>query len=354
MTKQFKIKDLNFQDLVGKRYKNWKHFCDENNINYDNSATYSKSQKEILEKYCKVKWLNKREFIIKEIYEIPRATKTKQGRQGEFATPIEELLRYLPQNTYLSMSKIMLLLGLVQQDYIDYKFNKKKCVEEIMYELDKPTLGIKVFNDKALMKIVENFYLQSSFLTESIKNKLNTLAKNNIIELSIKTKIKRNSVYRYATKKEEELISKAEIDALDKLNRKDKKEVLLKNEYESFYSIVKDTLANNNIKLDMYFPAYKFKFIDKRKGRKLSNESINKLKEELFSSYIKKVRKNISLENNTKQILYIKSLSHMSLNEEDIILYLNKLCDFLLCGEPYSKYHKIDNIEDEKENKIPF
>ena len=45
----------------------------------------------------------------------------------------------------------------------------------------------------------------------------------------------------------------------------------------------------------------------------------------------------------------------MSLNEEDIILYLNKLCDFLLCKHPYIQYHDKDDIKDrDEENKIPF
>lgn len=357
MSNNVKIKDLNFQDLVDKRYKNWKQFCNENKIGYNSNPDYCKSQKDILEKYCKVKWIDKREFIIKEVYKKPQATKTKQGRQGEFATPIEELLRYLPQDTYLSMSKIMLLLGLIQQDYIDYKFNKKRCVEEIMHELNKSDFGIKNFDDNCLMKIVENFYLHSSFISESIKNKLNTLAKNNIIELKIKTKIKKNDTYRYATKKEEKLIAEAEENALLLLDRKDKKEVLLKNEYNSFNNIVKDILSGENIKIDMYFPAYKFKFVDKKKGRKLSVKSIEKLKTVLFSAYIAKVRKNLSLENNYKQIAYIESLSHKGLEKEEIVLYLNKLCDFLLCGKPYQEYYKKTKMKDkydDKENGIPF
>ena len=66
MSNNIKIKDINFNEIVGKRYKNWKQFCEENNIVY-NAGNYTKSQKKELERYCKLKWIDKREFIIKEV-----------------------------------------------------------------------------------------------------------------------------------------------------------------------------------------------------------------------------------------------------------------------------------------------
>ena len=220
MSNNIKIKDINFNEIVGKRYKNWKQFCEENNVNYHKCGDYFKSQKQELERYCKIKWIDKREFIIKEIYDKPKANKKTQGRQGEFASPIEILLRYLPQDEYMSMSKIMLELGLITQDYVDYKFNQRKCVKEIMYELDKPHFGIKDYDDYALGKIVHNFYMQSNFISETIKGKLNTLAKNNIIELKIKTIIKKGNDYRQATTKEDGYIKLSEEEAVELMGKK--------------------------------------------------------------------------------------------------------------------------------------
>ena len=358
MSNNIKIKDINFNEIVGKRYKNWKQFCEENNINYNSHGVYTRTQKQELERYCKIKWIDKREFIIKEIYDKPKANKKTQGRLGEFASPIEILLRYLPQDEYMSMSKIMLELGLITQDYVDYKFNQRKCVKEIMYELDKPHFGIKDYDDYALGKIVHNFYMQSNFISETIKGKLNTLAKNNIIELKIKTKIKKNDKYRYATSSEEELIKQAEKEALELMNRENKKEVLFANEFEEFYSKVVSLLSSDGIKLDMYYPAYKFKFIDGKKGRKLSEDKINKLKQELHISYANKVLENLDMNNNHKSIEFIQNVSHKSLEVDKIETYLKTLCDILICGKAYVKYtppfKKKTTLDEDKENGIPF
>ena len=128
ISQKVKIKDLDFESLIGKRYKNWKQFCEENNINYNRNTDFVKLQKKELQRYTKVKWIgkNKREFIIKEIYEQPKPNTSTRGKDGDISMPLEELLRYLPQDEYMSISKIMLELGLVSQDYIFYKFNRAK------------------------------------------------------------------------------------------------------------------------------------------------------------------------------------------------------------------------------------
>ena len=100
----------------------------------------------------------------------------------------------------------------------------------------------------------------------------------------------------------------------------------------------------------MYYPTYKIKFTDERKGRKLSSESIFKLKMKLRDKYINKVFSNLN--NCDKQIEYIEKISHGDLDKETIKLYLNKLCDFLIVGKPYKKYSH-DKNEDEEIN-IPF
>ena len=75
MSNNIKIKDINFNEIVGKRYKNWKQFCEDNNVNYNSHGVYTRTQKQELERYCKIKWINKKEFIIKEVYEKPKANK---------------------------------------------------------------------------------------------------------------------------------------------------------------------------------------------------------------------------------------------------------------------------------------
>ena len=336
---KMKIKDLEFEQLVGKRYKNWKQFCEDNNVNYRAGGDYFKAQKQELERYVKIKWIDKKEFIIKEVYAEPKANKKTQGRQGEFASPLEELLRYLPQDEYMSMSKIMLELGLITQDYVNYKFDYKRCVKEIMYELDKPHFGIKDYDNYALGKIVNNFYMQSGFISETIKSKLNTLAKNNIIELKVKTIIKKGNDYRQATTKEDGYIKLSEEEALELMGKKNKSDLMLNNEFDDFYKMGKEILLNKyDIDLDMYYPAYKFKFIDGKRGRKASEDKIKQMKFELHTAYANKVLENLDMNNNHKSIEFIYNVSHKSLEVDKIETYLKTLCDILICGKPYVKY----------------
>ena len=91
------------------------------------------------------------------------------------------------------------------------------------------------------------------------------------------------------------------------MGKKNKSDLVLNNEFDDFYKMGKEILLNKyNIDLDMYYPAYKFNFIDGKRGRKLSEDKINKLKQELHISYANKVLENLDMNNNHKSIEFIQ------------------------------------------------
>ena len=121
MTQQkIKIKDLNFNEILSKRYKNWKQFCEENNVNYSKNTDFVKLQKKELERFVKIKWIDKREFIIKELREEIKPNTLKIGKHGRFSNYLEYLLPFLPQNEYLSMNEILKGLGLLDTKFITF------------------------------------------------------------------------------------------------------------------------------------------------------------------------------------------------------------------------------------------
>lgn len=340
-----KIEELDFNSLINVRYKSWKEFCTKNNIKYSDSTSSRNSLKNKLEKYCKVKYIkNSKEFIIKEVYEIAKPTKSKQGKDGKFATHIEYLLRYLPQNQYMSMTKIQEELMLITKDYTKYNFSRLDCVHEIMYQLNKPYCGTKEFGDETLFKIVNNFFMQTGFIKGSIKRKLLNLQKNNVIKLDIKRKIVIGDLIRFATKEENEYIDKAEKEVLEELGMNEM-DIYLKNKYDEFNHKVQLNLMVHHIILDRYFQAYKFEFLDTKTGKIPSDKTILARKLKLRKIYIDECRNNFITESNKNYIKYICKYSHSFYDIDEITSHLNNLCDFLLCSKPYEKYNTHDNID---------
>ena len=337
MTQQkIKIKDLNFNELQGKRYKGWKQFCEENNLSYNRNMDFINNQKKELQRFTKVKWIgkDKREFIIKEIYEQVKPNTSTKGKDGRFSNYLEYLLPFLPQNEYLSMNEILKGLGLLDTKFITFKYDEDKCIHEIMRVLDKPHFGKKEYNDKILMDIMNHFFRHSDFIKNVIKLKLEKLHKDGVINLKIKTMISDAEGYHMATLSELFMIEEAENMALEIMGYSNLQEVYLKNEFEKFYAKVISLLEENEMMIDYYYPIYNFSYVSKRRGRAPSENTIDKKKQEFKQEYIKKIHELIDNDSSKKTIEYLKNKSRGYISSEKITRYEHKICDFLLSNKP--------------------
>ena len=126
-----KIENLNFESLINKRYKNWSTFCKENNIKYCGHIEQINNQKKTLDRFVKIKWLTDKEFIIKELRETPKPTFSKQGKSGRFSEYLEYLLPHITQNRYMCLGSIMIELGLIDFNYLDAKYHRKKILDNV-------------------------------------------------------------------------------------------------------------------------------------------------------------------------------------------------------------------------------
>ena len=328
-----KIKDINFDKILNKRYKNWKQFCEDNNINYNNSPKYAKSQKDELERFVKVKWIG-RELIIKEIRENVIPSNSKIGKSGRFSDYLEYLLPFVPQDEYLSMNEILKELGLLNTKYLSYKYDNNKCLTQILHILDKPHFGTKEYNDKILIDIMKHFFRHSDFIKNNIKMKLETLERNNVINLTIKTMISDCDGCHMANISESDMIEDAENMVLELMGYSNFQEVYLKNEFDKFYTNVMRLLEEREMIIDYYYPVYKFSYFTKKKGRTPSETTIDKKKQDFKVEYIKKIHELINNQSSKKTIEHIENKSRGYITREDVVSYEHAICDFLLSNKP--------------------
>ena len=177
---------------------------------------------------------------------------------------------------------------------------------------------------------MKHFFRHSDFIKNNIKMKLETLDKNGIIHLEVKTRLSDTNGIRDATKSEMLLIDRAETMALEILGYSDHQELFLKNEYSKFYELVISLLENENLLLDYYYPIYKIIYVSKRKGRLPTETTINNKKVEFKKEYIKKIHELIESDSSKKTIEYLKNKSRGYISSIDIAKYEHAICDFLL------------------------
>ena len=334
--RKLKIKDLNFTELLGKRYKGWKQFCEDNNLSYNRNMDFTNNQKKELQRFVKIKWIgkDKREFIIKEMYEQVKPNTSTKGRDGRFSDYLEYLLPLLPQNEYLSMNDILKELGLIDIKFVTFKYDDELCLREIMKVLDKPQFGTKEYNDKILMCIMKHFFRHSDFIKNNIKMKLETLERNNVINLTIKTMISDCDGCHMANISESDMIEDAENMVLELMGYSNFQEVYLKNEFDKFYTNVMRLLEEREMIIDYYYPVYKFSYFTKKKGRTPSETTIDKKKQDFKVEYIKKIHELINNQSSKKTIEYIENKSRGYITREDVVSYEHAICDFLLSNKP--------------------
>ena len=343
-----KIENLNFESLINKRYKNWSTFCKENNIRCCKNAEQTNNQKKELDRFVKVKWLTDKEFIIKELRKTSKPTFSKQGKSGRFSEYLEYLLPHITQNRYMCLGSIMIELGLIDFNYLDAKYHRQKILDNVLYYLDSPKFEEETHDNNAMLLVVNNFFINADFMRNIIKTKLISMNEQGLIKLDIKIKLRIGETSRFATKKEEELINKAEKRALEILECKTLQDVFLKGKFKEYYNTIREVLSDNDLVLDRYYYTYRINNLINQKGRKPSQNTIQKKKENFKEEYIKKINENIDSKSTLKTMQYIEKQSS-SFRAKDGIFWQHEICTWLLCDTKSI----VKNVEDIEED-LPF
>lgn len=346
-----KIENLNFESLVNKRYKSWLAFCKENNVKYNGNLEQINNQKKTLDRFVKVKWLSDKEFIIKEIREDIKPSFLKQGKNGRFSDYLDYLIPHLTQNRYMCLGSIMIELGLINFNYLDTKYHNQKILDNVLYHIDLPKFEEEQHDNNAMLMVVSNFFANADFIRNTIKSKLMSMDKQGLIKLDIRIKIKIGEQSRFATKQEEVLIDKAEKRVLEILECKTLQDVFLKRKFKEYYDTIKELLSDNSLILDRYYRTYRITNLVAQKGRKPSEQTLTKKKEQFKTEYVKKINENIDSKSTLKTMKFIEKQSS-SFRAKDGIYWQHEICDWLLCNQ-----NNVDNktiIDVEEVEDLPF
>ena len=346
-----KIENLNFESLVNKRYKSWSAFCKENNVRYCKTSEQNDRQKKVLDRFVKVKWLDDKEFIIKEIREDIKPSFSKKGKNGRFSDYLEYLIPHLTQNRYMCLGSIMMELGLINFNYLDAKYHNQKILDNVLYHIDLPKFEEEQHDNNAMLMVVNSFFINADFIRTIIKSKLESMSKQGLIKLDIKIKIKVEEQSRFATKQEEVLIDKAEKRALEVLECKTLQDVFLKKKFKDYYDTIKELLSDDYLILDRYYRTYRITNLVSQKGRKPSKQTLTKKKEQFKSEYVKKINENIDSKSTLKTMKFIEKQSS-SFRAKEGIFWQHEICNWLLCEQNILDNETITDVEEVED--LPF
>ena len=194
---KMKIKDLEFEQLVGKRYKNWKQFCEDNNVTYNNASSNIKAQKQELERYCKIKWIDKKEFIIKEVYAEPKEKKRKPKKSKYSHIPTTKGVYYIVDNDrdiYVGSTNVSF-----RERYGQHTQKDNPCTSKVIISKEH-TFGVLYdmtnIEDVELIRMIEDEYINyfSNNAEYNLLNKrdIKTIEfKQNDAKTKVKTKTKK-------------------------------------------------------------------------------------------------------------------------------------------------------------------
>lgn len=302
---------MNIEKLfVGQVIKNYKELCSLLKIK-PTGGDSKKSQLKELERFIKYhKEGNK--FVVDEIYEEVKEKEDLRclnGSKIEYIKNIEVLLLNLlaeGETGRIFISKYPLLnkLKMINSNYSCGKYR----IEKLSKLIDMGTLNIKEFYDSTDTMLIRNLesalnnldnkclinWSKEKTICEAVTDRVGLEKKVSYDEYgeeSVEYTAKANMVHREATDDEKTLITSIEKDTLDLLECKSKQEVINKNKWLEFKSIVEERLINYNIVY--YYDSYKILY---------NNEHINKEITELYDLLLSKNDKYINEETLNKSL----------------------------------------------------
>ena len=322
-----------------KFYKNWKEIC--NIMNWKTiGGNYKKSKLKELESICKFRKVG-HGFNILEIYDKPKEIIDMRGKTGNssiFIDDISDLILYecskLNKKDYyfidLSSSMLSLKLGMINLNYIDSRFYKKKF--SIKYNIPKDNLELyyKNIRDRNTGRII---------------SALNKLMSQGLIVWNWGYNIKHNNnSVTIATDKEISYILDAqnyilENDEMFKDCNKDMRLVYINGYAKFFFEKVKLYLIELGFKdIDYYYKT--FHIITSKKFKKIALENKDEIKKDLNQKII-----NSFLEKFKDDIEDAKIFADLCLNTDCNIEIRKELSDIKIEENEYDEL----NLEDFEE-----